>query len=300
MNEFEKEQKVITIGNVSIGGQPGENPNVCIGSVFYKGHAAVLDEKLGKFDKNIVENEINEFIDVCEKSSIPYIIDVVGSYVDSLYKKCVFIADLVDCPFLVDGTNDTSRIPVLTMLSENGLLNRAILNSIDENTTEEYIKKLKEIKTQSAVLLAFGSRYITPEKKLKLIRERLLPMAESAGIKNIIIDTAVLDLPSLSFTAETSFLVKKEFGLPSGCAPANAVYGWQEIKKFGNEARISAITSASVYCVAKGSDFVLFGPIKFGKYIVPSIAMVSGMDAYYRKRLLRKNISEKTPMTKIF
>ncbi|MCK4282096.1 MAG: tetrahydromethanopterin S-methyltransferase subunit H, partial [Candidatus Lokiarchaeota archaeon] len=47
MKEFEKEQKVLTIGNIKIGGQPGENPNVCIGSVFYAGHSALLDEKTG-------------------------------------------------------------------------------------------------------------------------------------------------------------------------------------------------------------------------------------------------------------
>ncbi len=300
MREFKKEQKVLTIGNVKIGGQPGEIPNVCIGSVFYKGHSALIDEKNGKFDKDLVEQEINEFIDVCEKNSIPYIIDVIGSYDESLYKKCIYIADLVKCLFLVDGLNDNSRIPAIEKLAENGLLDRAILNSIDEKTTDETLEKLKEIGVQNSILLAFGSRYIFPNKKLNLIRESLLPKAEKAGIDNYIIDTAVLDLPSLSLTVNSAFSVKSEFGIPSGCAPANAVYAWKSIKKFGNEARISAITSASVYCISSGCDFVLFGPVKFGKYIVPSIAMIAAMNSYYRKRVLRKSVSDNNPLYNIF
>ena len=86
MLNFEKEQKVCQIGNVNIGGQPGENPIVMVGSVFYAKHPALLDEKTGKFDKKIVENEINEFIEIIEDCGMQAIVDVVGSYPDTLFK----------------------------------------------------------------------------------------------------------------------------------------------------------------------------------------------------------------------
>ncbi|NVM38678.1 MAG: tetrahydromethanopterin S-methyltransferase subunit H, partial [Candidatus Lokiarchaeota archaeon] len=35
MLNFDKEQKVIQIGNLRLGGQPGENPIVMMGTVFY-------------------------------------------------------------------------------------------------------------------------------------------------------------------------------------------------------------------------------------------------------------------------
>ena len=66
MLEFNREQKVIQIGSIKVGGQPGENPVVMVGSVFYAKHQALLDEKTGKFDKNLVEKEVNEFIEVVE------------------------------------------------------------------------------------------------------------------------------------------------------------------------------------------------------------------------------------------
>ena len=300
MLEFKSEQKVCSVGSVKIGGQPGENPIVMVGSVFYAKHPALLDEKTGKFDKKIVEKEINEFIEIVEDTNMQAIIDVVGGYPDALVKECEYIADMTDCPFLVDGVNDSSRIPAMAGLKEIGLLDRAILNSIDENTSDESVNRLKEIGVKHAVLLTFGSRSIFPHQKLQLLQEKLLVSAEKANIKNTIIDTAVLDLPSVAINVETTRLIKEELGLPTGFAPANAVYGWDYVKKYGETSRCGAIASIMTYCADAGSDFILFGPVKFAKCVVPSIAMISGINAYYRKRILRKPISDQTPFKKIF
>ncbi|MCK4780386.1 MAG: hypothetical protein KAT57_09380, partial [Candidatus Lokiarchaeota archaeon] len=219
MLDFNTEQKVMQIGNVNIGGQPGENPIVMVGSVFYAKHPALLDEKTGKFDKKIVEKEINEFIEIIEDCGMQAIVDVVGGYPDALVKECEYIADMTDCPFLVDGVNDSSRIPAMAGLKEIGLLDRAILNSIDENTSNESVNRLKEIGVKHAVLLTFGNRSIFPHQKLQLLQEKLLVSAEKANIKNTIIDTAVLDLPSVAINVETTRLIKEELGLPTGFAP---------------------------------------------------------------------------------
>lgn len=297
---FETEQKVFEIGNIKIGGQPGENPTTLVGSVFYKNHPALLDEKTGDFDKKIVEQEVNDFLEILDETGMQGIIDVVGGWPEALIKECEYIADLVENPFLVDGLNDSSRIPAMRGLKEKGLLDRAILNSIDESTKDESIEELKDIGVKNAVLLTFGTRYILPKQKLKLLRERLIPAAQKAGIEKTIVDAAVLDLPSVSITAETARLIKQEFGLPTGFAPSNAVYGWDFIKKYGESARCGAIASLMTYSVDCGCDFILYGPIKFAKCVIPSIAMVNGMNAYYRKRVLRKEISEITPLKKIF
>ncbi|TFG29308.1 MAG: hypothetical protein EU532_03435 [Promethearchaeota archaeon] len=300
MLDFSTEQKVIQVGNIKIGGQPGENPIVMVGSVFYAKHPALLDEKTGKFDKLMIESEINEFINIIEETGMQAIVDVVGSYPDALIKECEFVADLIDYPFLVDGLNDTSRIPAMEGLKEIGLLDRAILNSIDDNTSLENIIKLKEIGVKNAVLLTFGNRYIFPHQKLHLLQEKLLIDAEKANIKNLMVDTAVLDLPSVAINVETTHLIKSELGLPTGFAPANAIYGWEFVKNYGESSRCGAIASIMTYCADAGSDFILFGPVKFAKCVVPAVAMISGMNSYYRKRVLRKTISEKTPFKLIF
>ncbi|MFA4934691.1 MAG: tetrahydromethanopterin S-methyltransferase subunit H, partial [Candidatus Methanoperedens sp.] len=48
MFKFAREQKVIDIGNVKIGGQVGENPTVLIPTIFYDGHK-IVDAKNNKF-----------------------------------------------------------------------------------------------------------------------------------------------------------------------------------------------------------------------------------------------------------
>lgn len=300
VNLFEKEQDILKIGATYLGGQPGEYPPVAVGTVFYAKHKALKNEKTGDFDKSLIEEEVNDFITIAEENGIQAIIDVVGAYPEALIKECIYIADLVKVPFLVDGLNDEIRIPAMKGLKEVGLLDRAILNSIDENTSEDTCKKLKEIGVQNTVLLTFGIKAMFPAQKLKFLKESLIPKAELANIKNMIIDTAVLDIPSVSINAEATILIKNELGLPTGYAPANAIYGWNAVKKYGEEARCGAIASIMVNCIDAGGDFVLFGPVKFAKCIIPSLALVAGMQSYYRKRVLRKKIPEGSPLNKIF
>ncbi|MHA1986641.1 MAG: hypothetical protein ACW98D_08390 [Promethearchaeota archaeon] len=300
MLNFETEQKVMQIGKNRIGGNPGQNPIAMIGTVFYNSHAGLLNEKTGDIDKQLVEAELNEFTEIIEDTQMQGIVDVVGAYPEALLKECEFVADQVDYPFLVDGLNDSSRIPAMEGLKEIGLLDRAILNSIDESTTEENLEKLKNIGVKNAVLLTFGSRYIFPKQKLRLLEEILLPKAAKAKIKNILVDSAVLDLPSIGINFETSNLVKNKFGLPVGFAPSNSIFGWDYIKKYGEVARCGGIASIMAYCASAPSDFILFGPIKFAKCVVPSVSLISGVNSYFRKRVLRKEISEKTPLKVIF
>jgi tetrahydromethanopterin S-methyltransferase subunit H len=300
MLEYEREQKVVDVAGVKIGGQPGENPTVMVATVFYTNHAALLDEKTGNINREILERELNEYTEIIEDTGMQGIIDIVGGYPDALIKECEIVADLVDYPFLVDGLNDNARIPAMKGLSEIGLLNRAILNSIDEATTDESLEKLKAYGVKNAILLTFGNRYIYPEQKLKFLEESLIPKAKKAGIDNMIVDTAVLDLPSISINAETVRLIKTRLGLPTGFAPANAIYAWNYVKKYGDSARCGAIASLMSYCVNSGGDFVLYGPIKFAKCIIPALSLLSAVNSYYRKRILRKSISERTPLRKIF
>ena len=159
---------------------------------------------------------------------------------------------------------------------------------------------LEQRRRENAVLLAFGNRFIYPEQKLKLLKEQLIPNAQKANIENIIVDTAVLDLVSVYINIETTRLVKNELGIPTGFAPSNAVYRWNYVKKYGENSRCGAIASLMTYCASAGSDFILFGGVKFAKCVIPSIALISGINSYYRNRILRKPISEKTPLKYIF
>jgi tetrahydromethanopterin S-methyltransferase subunit H len=51
MFEFTQQQKVFNIDNVRVGGRPGENATVLIGSMFFRGHKIVSDTEKGIFDR---------------------------------------------------------------------------------------------------------------------------------------------------------------------------------------------------------------------------------------------------------
>ena len=55
MFRFERDQKVLNIAGIKVGGQPGEYPCVLIPSIFYEGQKMVLDPIKGEFDKKEAE-----------------------------------------------------------------------------------------------------------------------------------------------------------------------------------------------------------------------------------------------------
>ena len=52
---FESPQRIVEVGGVKIGGNPGERPPVLIGTIFYNGHKIILDEHKGEFDRGEAE-----------------------------------------------------------------------------------------------------------------------------------------------------------------------------------------------------------------------------------------------------
>ncbi|HJX69624.1 MAG TPA: tetrahydromethanopterin S-methyltransferase subunit H, partial [Dehalococcoidia bacterium] len=51
MLKFTQQQKICEIGDIYLGGQPGENTTVLIGSIFYRGHRIVSNSEEGIFDR---------------------------------------------------------------------------------------------------------------------------------------------------------------------------------------------------------------------------------------------------------
>ena len=51
---FERKQETCEIAGVKVGGQPGENPTVLVGTIFYEGQKIVEDPVKGFFDRRKV------------------------------------------------------------------------------------------------------------------------------------------------------------------------------------------------------------------------------------------------------
>jgi len=288
---FEKEQKQFEIGKVKIGGFPGERPTVLIGSIFYHKQKILKDEAKGEFDREKAEQLIKKQEEFSDKTGNPHMIDLVGSTTEAMRRLLDFVSGVTDIPILMDGVSAGVRIAGLDYVKECGLKNAIIYNSILPEHRKEEIDKIKETGTKSAVLLAFTTKEFTSEGRIKAIRE-LLPVVYSAGVENLLIDTAVIDIPTLGMACRAIYELKKEFGLPLGAGAHNAIGTWRGLKtKMGPQATDPSMAVACAITVAAGADFVLYGPIEHADYMFPTIALVDA--AYAQLAMERKKFPDR-------
>ncbi len=122
--EFPTEQSIFEVGGVRIGGRPGANPTVLIGSVFYHGHKVNLDEDAGSFDAEEAEKRIRVQDEHSELTGNPCMLDVVGATPQAIEKHLEFAAEVTKAPLLIDGTTVEVRLAGLEYVAKAGLADR--------------------------------------------------------------------------------------------------------------------------------------------------------------------------------
>ena len=304
---FSVEQKIFEIGKVKIGGQPGELPTVLVGNIFYKGMPEIVDHKRGEFDQKSVLKWIEIAEELSEKTGVPHFIDIMAMYPEAMKRYVTFISEHTDSVLLLDGTNLDTRVAGLERVKELGLQERTIFNAISPQISQKEIEAIHDSGVTAAVLLAYNEMDFSPEGRTAILKGfdknvGLLKIAEKSGIKKILVDTIVFDVPSIAYAAEAIKLVKNELGYPAGCSPANATYDWKrsqhEILKGG-----FAAYNASAHTIAQfsGANFLIYGPIKQARNMIPACAMNDAIIAYHAlKRLGIRPLVSGHPLYKIF
>jgi len=280
MSRFSSKQKNYDIGGVEIGGQPGERPTVLIGSIFHAGHRIVQDPMRGIFDRDKAKILLDREMEMAATTGNRCFIDVVGETSEALKKYIEFVADYTSSPILVDSPLQDVRMKIVKYFAGSELVPRLIYNSIAEDYTDEELVCLKECGVKSAIVLAFTRRAVKPSDKLKLLHDELIPAAESAGIENILVDTGVLDVPSIGWASQAIHEVKEKLGYPAGCAPANAIYTWHKMKALGSPAFQAAASAVLAIAQSQGADFLFYGSLQNASWVYPAVAAVDGLIAY--------------------
>jgi tetrahydromethanopterin S-methyltransferase subunit H len=285
MFRFDKEQEVVDIAGVKIGGQPGEYPTVLAGTIFYGGHNIISDEKAGIFDKDAAEERIKTMEEMADTTGNPCLVQVFGQTEEALVKYLEFVGDLTDSPFLIDSTSAAARAAGAKYVDEAGLSERGIYNSINMSAEADEIAAVKESDLSASIVLGFNPMNATVEGKIGIwetgegaIDKGLLEMAEDCGITKPLMDTAVTPLgQGAGVAVRTSFAVKSKWGLPVGSGIHNVPSAWDWLRDYKKEHKevwpVCDIGSNIVQQMA-GGDFVLFGPIENAKLAFPACAMV--------------------------
>jgi len=300
MFRFSREQKIFDIAGVKVGGQPGQLPTVMFGTIFYHKHKIVKNEKTGEFDRKKAEEILIRENEMSDKTGKPRIVDVCCGWPQAFEKFIDFVADTIDGPFSIDGATAEVRIAGARYVGEVGLSERVVYNSITPHIKEDEISAIKEAKIKSAILLTFNTENPTISGRLQVV-DKLLALAEKAGIEDMLIDTTVLDLPDPGPVSKAIYLVKEKYGLPAGAGAHNAIDMWHKRRKLDKMEYMLGCCTANVLPIVSGANFVLYGPIESAPYAYFYCGLADAYVAYSAMQEFgTKPLTKDHPLFKIF
>ncbi|MFW9808441.1 MAG: tetrahydromethanopterin S-methyltransferase subunit H [Candidatus Thorarchaeota archaeon] len=276
MFDYKAQQMTLEIGGVRIGGLPGRIPTVVIPSIFYTKDRIVKNPSTGEFDKTAAEDLLNELLDLTEKTGLGTMLDVVATTSNAMESYLEYLVDQTEFPLLIDGSDSVEvNTAGIKYANESGFLDRVIINSLTPETKDELFNVVNETGLSRAVLLTFNSASMASSSKRVEIADTLVQKAQSSGVSDILIDTGVMDLPTLGIACKTQHILKDKYGYPVGNGAHNAISTWVGLKrKFGKKAKEPAMVGSSLMPISLGADFILMGPARHAPLVYPSIAMI--------------------------
>jgi tetrahydromethanopterin S-methyltransferase subunit H len=287
MFDYSVEQKTYEISGVKIGGQPGLVPTCMVGSMFYNGDPLVENHEKGIFDRDLAESQLKRAEEMSDQTGLPTIVDLVAENSIAVSRYIDFMVDSTDIPIFLDVVSDSAQAEALQYASEKGVLDGVIVNSLTPHTGNIVYEKIREIGCRNAVLLLHSTKHLLSSNKDEILEE-LVSKSKSYGIEKFLIDTVVLDIPTLGLAIKAINRVKDKYGYPSGCGAHNAVASWKRLReKYVSRAVTTAIGVTNALPIAGGADFIFFGPMRNASSVYPSMAMI---DAAYSQQVMEKGI----------
>lgn len=287
MFKYDKKQEVFEFGKTKVGGQIGEYPTVCVGTMFYTGHKIVQDDEKGIFDKDAAEALWNKQAEMSDITGLPCMNQIVGETPEAIARYIDWFASIdSETAFLIDSSVAEVRVEAAKYCDEVGLSHRAIYNSINASADEKEIEGIKESKLDAAIVLAFNVMDATVKGKMTILEgdgdtKGMLEVAKECGIKRPLVDVAALPLGSgAGATVRAVIAVKGQLGLPTGGGFHNTASAWDWMKTFKKEhkeAYAPVDVGTNLVSQIMGADFLLYGPIGNAPKVFPAVAMVDIM-----------------------
>ncbi len=269
---FKTEQKVFTIGNIKVGGQPGENPPLLIASMFHNKDRLLQDRK-GNFDRQRARELIKRQEELSSITGIPSMVAMVANTPEEAKIYIDFYLETTDMPFGIDMWVAEKRIKTTEYIAKLGLQDKFLYNSITpwDKDIKAQVQRLKDLGIRHVVIQVFDDTDQTPYGRLKSLDYILSQGADQ--FDTILVDTSVMNLPATSFSLIANRLIKEKYGLPAGGAYSNGTNMWKEIKdKWGIEG--FRVMDAVAQAIASNlwSDFNFYGPIVNAPRIFHAVA----------------------------
>ncbi|MEM3061652.1 MAG: hypothetical protein QW265_04505 [Candidatus Bathyarchaeia archaeon] len=298
MLNFEAEQKVFEIAKLKLGGRPGENPCVLYGCIFYEGEPMVKDHRKGIFDKAEAERLLKKQEEYSDQTGNPYGFDVVITYEEAIEPFIGFLANMTEAPLNIGSMFSNVRMRIMEYVSEVGLKHRVTCGPISLETKAEEYDTIKEVGIDFVEVNLFDKHDPTSKGRVKTWK-KLSKNVEKLNLKGFILDTAVLDFPSLAHSLMAIYEIKDRFGLPTGCAPENGILLWRRImdKKGSTEFMISEAVAYAIP-ILYGANFLVY-MIEYAPFVFQACSITDALVAY-GNREFGINPVKGHPLYKIF
>ena len=298
MFSFNKKQEIFKISGIRIGGQPGMLPTVLFGGIFFK----------GIINFNSAQKYLDKMLDISKKTGNPAIPDFFIKNEKNIENIVEFIESNLPekYPFSIDIIDPEIKIKVLELLYKKNLLRRTIYNSIHIGITDKEKEALNKYTPEMVIIVAFNPKDKSPDGKVEVLENGanltdigLLNLAESIGIRKIIVDTAALAPGDNSGAAIAAIpVIKEEYGLPTGCAIHNVVEKSKWLENF-ESAKKTVDASSNINISLFGGDFAIFGPMKNSNIVFPIIAWQDILISEYTENYFGTFPEENHPRRKL-
>jgi tetrahydromethanopterin S-methyltransferase subunit H len=284
MFRFAKEQLVANLAGVKVGGQPGEFPTALCGTIFYQGQRMVSDHEKGIFDAACAEDLVRTQAELSDQTGCPAILHIYARTIGAFQRYLDFADRIWNGPIIADSSDPSTRAAISMLVSEIGIADKVIYNSLNLGSTPEEEDAVKDSEVDSAILLAYNPGDQSVEGRMKILesgrpgKRGLIPMAKDLGIKNVLIDPGVTPMGSgAGSSLRFAVVAKAKLGLPVGSGMHNAPSSWDWLRSRSIEDKRCCDAAALGMQILAASDFALYGPIECAGFIFPAAAMADIM-----------------------
>ena len=277
------EQKVCEIGCVKFGGLPGEYPTVVCNSIFQKGDKVFEGKRKEGFDEKKAAELLNTQDRLWKETGIPAMADIVANTGAEFKTYIDFVTSVSDMPFCVDAWVMKPKLEGAAYCAEKGLLDRMFYNSLTvwENDLETEIKEIADIGVKHVLLVAFDQDDQTPRGRVTGT-QKLLDAIDKVGAKfeSIFVDSSVMNGPATALCSVANKMIKEKWGFPTGSAPSNGSYMWNEAReKWGFKGWSAADAALESLSACNYHDIIFSGPMAGATRIMPAVAMANAFQA---------------------
>ena len=275
---FDTQQKVCSIGGRTVGGQPGENPPLMIGNMFWPGDKVVQSRKEGKFDRERATAQIRRLEQFEKTTGLPSLVDMVANTGEEIKRYIDFFVEITEesgMPFASDAYMTRVKQPAAEHVAGLGQMDRYLYNSLSfwEKELEKEIETISALGVKHVVVGLWDAQDDFSTGRLKC-RDKMWSLLEQAGFETILCDCSVMSLPTAMICNNAMELVKAKYGLPSGSGPANGVYMWmKDAEKLGGKEAFKGVDAGVNAITSMGADWQMYGPVEACDRVFPSVAI---------------------------